>query len=114
MHLDPTDLFNHLNGRSKASTSSRGSADLRAEEKESTPFVSVSDSLVWSLNKFLKLVKSGAWKAAKLSVIDSSQLVPGSVFYAAGFYRQLKRIRSFTKNAQRGVSSHEFLIWRDV
>lgn len=84
------------------------------EEPESTPFVSVSDSLVWSLSKLLKLIRTGKWKDPKLSIINSSKLSGASVFHAAGFYRQLKRLRSFTNGAHRGVSSHEYLIWRDM
>ena len=86
----------------------------RPEEEEATPFVSVSDSLPWSLSKVLKLVKSGQWKDARLSIIDATVLPAQAVFHAAGFYRQLKKIRSFTNGAHRGVSSHEFLIWRDM
>lgn len=115
-YLDPTDLWHHLNGECSF-TRLNGEAALTSahpESHESTPFVSVSDSLTWSLSKVLKLVKSGEWKSAHLSVVDSTKLPAKTVFHAAGFYRQLKKIRPFTNGAHRGVSSHEYLIWRDM
>lgn len=116
-HLDPTDLWNHLNSIPPLVTKVlcvMRYTDQCAVEKESTPFVSVSDSLPWILHKLSTELRSGKWQHAKLSAIDSKRLSPATVFHAAGFYRQLKKIRSFTQMAQRGVSNHEYLIWRDM
>lgn len=93
-HLDPTDVWAHLD-----------------KQKVPTPFISVSDSLVWSLNKILKKKE---WKKPKLSIIDGQALPERAVFYALPFYKQFLVRRSMTDGHGRGISAHEYLVWRDM
>lgn len=79
-----------------------------------TPFVSVTDSFVWCMSKVLKKVKEGRWNNAQVSVIDAHALDANAVFHALPFYNQLMAMWALQSKTCRGVSSYEFLVWKQV
>lgn len=91
-YLDCNDVLVHLDRESQTERGiGHALTDLLAEQKKETPFVSVSDSLVWSLSKVLKKVKGisiakgETWLDAQVSVIDAHALQANAVFHALPF-----------------------------
>ena len=74
----------------------------------SSPFISTSNLLIWTIQNALKSAKRGATKG-RISVIDTRRLSRSNVFWVPEFHTSLAKKKPFKKGGFNYRGSHEHL-----
>ncbi|SMQ45815.1 unnamed protein product [Zymoseptoria tritici ST99CH_3D7] len=77
-------------------------------------FISMTNAFWWALRHALKEQCKHGRRSARISVINASALNRLSVFYAAPYHRELKKLSQFTGGGWRYPALHEFLCFKEI
>ncbi|KAK3617377.1 hypothetical protein LTR56_025321 [Elasticomyces elasticus] len=97
------------------------STDLRWEDleihigdkKRHSPYISVSNCLLWLLRKALKETNAGA-RGGKIALISVDALDRNVIYHLPPFHRQLTKRFPFLSGKWRYVGTQEFIVWHEI
>jgi hypothetical protein len=98
--LDWTDIFYHIDR-------------IGIEMEFESPYISVSNSLIWILRLALREAIDGHANGM-VSVIDPELVGRKRCFYVPPFHRELKKRYQFTSGSWRYQGTHEWVVWKEV
>ncbi|EME87268.1 uncharacterized protein MYCFIDRAFT_75134 [Pseudocercospora fijiensis CIRAD86] len=99
--LDWTELFYHIDR-------------IGIQEKFESPYISVSNSMIWTIRLALREIEDNPGCQGRISVIDASSLARGSLYYVPPYHREMKKSFEFTAGSWRYAGTHEFIVWKEI
>ncbi|KAF7187434.1 hypothetical protein HII31_11323 [Pseudocercospora fuligena] len=99
--LDWSDLFYHIDR-------------IGIQKEFESPFISVSNSLIWIIRLALKEIDDKPGCKGRISVIDARGLARGSLYYVPPYHREMKKSFEFTAGSWRYAGTHEFIVWKEI